>query len=136
MLTILTSSVAIHSLRSAERRQALHPTPTTPTPATTTSTEPPTPTPLSSTTHHSHAREPSQAENLLYQDAESARARPTRVRHLIRRPVVRQWIEDGRVVREKDDREVSRFELFFDLLYVAVIHQLGKRAVRDGSFWR
>ena len=39
---------------------------------------------------------------------------------------MRQWIEDGLVYRERDDREVSRFELFFDLLFVAVIHQLGE----------
>jgi hypothetical protein len=32
----------------------------------------------------------------------------------------------GKIHREPTPRETPRFELFFDLLYVAVIHQLGE----------
>ncbi|GFZ51669.1 hypothetical protein JCM24511_09437, partial [Saitozyma sp. JCM 24511] len=55
-----------------------------------------------------------------------------RIRDLIRPPVIRQWVESGKIYREPSPREVPRFELFFDLLFVAIIHQLGAWE-RDGS---
>lgn len=35
-------------------------------------------------------------------------------------------MSQGKIHREPTPRETPRFELFFDLLYVAVIHQLGE----------
>ncbi|KAK0520950.1 3'-5' RNA exonuclease complex component, partial [Tilletia horrida] len=35
--------------------------------------------------------------------------------HLFKRPLVRQWLHNGKLYREEDEREPSRFELFFDL---------------------
>ncbi|PWN25667.1 hypothetical protein BDZ90DRAFT_223281 [Jaminaea rosea] len=49
---------------------------------------------------------------------------PIRLSHLFRRPVIRQFLSDGRIYREKFERESSRFELFFDLCFVGIIHQL------------
>lgn len=43
---------------------------------------------------------------------------PIRLSHLFRRPVIRQFLSDGRIYREKFERESSRFELFFDLCFV------------------
>lgn len=37
-----------------------------------------------------------------------------------------QWIQGGKLYREQSPREAPRIELFFDLLYVGVIHQLGE----------
>jgi low temperature requirement protein LtrA len=36
-------------------------------------------------------------------------------------------VPQGKIHREPSPREVPRFELFFDLLFVAIIHQLGER---------
>lgn len=40
-----------------------------------------------------------------------------------------QWIEGGKIHREPISRETPRFELFFDLLFVAIIHQLADAAI-------
>jgi hypothetical protein len=42
--------------------------------------------------------------------------RPLGLRHLFKRPVVRQWIRDEKIYREKREREPSRFELFVNVL--------------------
>ncbi|RSH92466.1 hypothetical protein EHS25_008882 [Saitozyma podzolica] len=52
-----------------------------------------------------------------------------RIRDLIRPPVIRQ----GKIHREPSPREVPRFELFFDLLFVAIIHQLADAAIEEPS---
>lgn len=44
-----------------------------------------------------------------------------------------QWIEGGKLYREPVPREVPRFELFFDLLYVGIIHQLAEAAIEDAG---
>lgn len=49
---------------------------------------------------------------------------PIRLKHLFKRPVIRQWLYQGKLYREEDQRVCSRFELFFDLLFVGLIHQL------------
>lgn len=51
--------------------------------------------------------------------------RPRKVADLVSKPVIRQWIAGGKLYREESSREMPRIELFFDLLYVGVIHQLG-----------
>lgn len=57
--------------------------------------------------------------------------KPLRVRELIRPLTVRQWIEGGKIHREPISRETPRFELFFDLLFVAIIHQLADAAIEE-----
>lgn len=42
-------------------------------------------------------------------------------------------MEDGKLYREADPREVPRVELFFDLLYVGIIHQLAEAAVEEAG---
>ncbi|KAK4704700.1 hypothetical protein P7C70_g1511, partial [Phenoliferia sp. Uapishka_3] len=48
-------------------------------------------------------------------------------------PIVRQWLLNGRLYREAEERTPSRFELFFDLLLVGVIHQLAETAAENVS---
>ncbi|OXG80481.1 hypothetical protein C345_05169 [Cryptococcus neoformans A2-102-5] len=57
--------------------------------------------------------------------------KPLRVRELIRPLTVRQWIEGGKIHREPVSCETPRFELFFDLLFVAIIHQLADAAIEE-----
>ncbi|KAK8847689.1 hypothetical protein IAR55_005548 [Kwoniella newhampshirensis] len=57
--------------------------------------------------------------------------KPQRIRELVRPPMVRQWVEAGKIFREPSPREVPRFELFFDLLFVAIIHQLADAAIEE-----
>lgn len=52
--------------------------------------------------------------------------RPRSIKDLVSKPVIRQWIADGKLYREESSREMPRIELFFDLLYVGIIHQLGE----------
>lgn len=44
-------------------------------------------------------------------------------KYLIKRPKALQWYEDGRLVKEGsgEERQAGRFELFLDLLYVALV---------------
>ncbi|TDL27722.1 hypothetical protein BD410DRAFT_835037 [Rickenella mellea] len=50
---------------------------------------------------------------------------------LISRPILHQWLENGKVVREAVDRQSSKFELFFDLLFVGMIHQISDAAAES-----
>ncbi|KAK4058903.1 hypothetical protein OIO90_000349 [Microbotryomycetes sp. JL221] len=48
-------------------------------------------------------------------------------------PVVRQYIQNGRLYREREERTPDRFELFLDLVLVGVVHQLADVALEGGS---
>lgn len=58
---------------------------------------------------------------------------PVKFGHLFKQPVVRQWIHEGSVYREKDERIPSRFELFFDLLFVGIAHTLAETATSEAT---
>lgn len=58
---------------------------------------------------------------------------PVKFSHLVKRPVVRQWIHDGLLYREKGERLPSRFELFFDLMFVGIAHVLADGAVEQAT---
>lgn len=58
---------------------------------------------------------------------------PIQLKHLFKRPVVRQWLYNGNYYREKDERQSSRFELFSDLLFVGVVHQLADGLAEEGA---
>lgn len=58
---------------------------------------------------------------------------PVKFSHLFKRPVVRQWINDGYLYRESGERLPSRFELFFDLMFVVIAHVLADGAVEQAS---
>ncbi|PWN46711.1 hypothetical protein IE53DRAFT_322468, partial [Violaceomyces palustris] len=58
---------------------------------------------------------------------------PIKIHHLWKRPLIRQWLYDGKLYREKDEREPSRFELFFDLMFVGIVHQLADGAAESGT---
>ncbi|GAA6022546.1 hypothetical protein JCM10207_006582 [Rhodosporidiobolus poonsookiae] len=60
---------------------------------------------------------------------------PLSWRHLFKRPVIRQWIAGKVLARESAEREPARFELFFDLVFVGIIHQLADRAAEESSAW-
>ncbi|WFC95967.1 hypothetical protein MBRA1_002623 [Malassezia brasiliensis] len=58
---------------------------------------------------------------------------PVKVTHLFKRPVVRQWLFKGNLFREQDERIPSRFELFFDLMFVGIAHVVAEGAAGDSS---
>ncbi|KAI5479161.1 hypothetical protein MNV49_004021 [Pseudohyphozyma bogoriensis] len=60
---------------------------------------------------------------------------PISWRHLFKPPVVRQWLAGGLLAREGAEREAARFELFFDLAFVGIIHQLAEQASDNPSNW-
>ena len=45
---------------------------------------------------------------------------------LIKAPVVRQFLHNGHLYKEEEERAISHFELFADLVFVAVIHVSGR----------
>ena len=45
---------------------------------------------------------------------------------LIKAPVVRQFLHNGHLYKEEEERTISHFELFADLVFVAVIHVSGR----------
>lgn len=71
-----------------------------------------------------HARRFGNTGHITFHSAEE-KPRPRKVADLFAKPVVRQWISGGKLYREATSRELPRIELFFDLLYVGVIRQLG-----------
>lgn len=58
---------------------------------------------------------------------------PVTLAHLFKRPVVRQWLYKGNLYRETDERIPSRFELFFDLMFVGIAHILADGAAEEAS---
>ncbi|WFD00129.1 hypothetical protein MYAM1_002875 [Malassezia yamatoensis] len=58
---------------------------------------------------------------------------PVKWTHLFKRPVVRQWLFRGHLYREQDKRIPSRFELFFDLMFVGIAHVVAESAAEDYS---
>ncbi|RSH88423.1 uncharacterized protein EHS24_000968 [Apiotrichum porosum] len=69
--------------------------------------------------------------NMVFHDEFGERPPARRIRELIGKPVIRQWIQGGKLYREPSAREVPRFELFFDLLFVGIIHQLAESAIEE-----
>ncbi|ORY59014.1 hypothetical protein BCR35DRAFT_355329 [Leucosporidium creatinivorum] len=49
--------------------------------------------------------------------------------------IVRQWVVDDVLVKEKEGREASGFELFLDLVMVAVVSQFAETAGNEDSSW-
>lgn len=58
---------------------------------------------------------------------------PITFRHLIKRPVIRQWLHGNKLFREKEERKPSQFELVFDLIFVAVVNKLGHATAESSS---
>ncbi|KAJ5709742.1 hypothetical protein N7493_010033 [Penicillium malachiteum] len=55
-------------------------------------------------------------------------------RYLLRQPRALQWFEKGRLVkRHEEERQAGRFELFLDLLYVAILSNFADTLVEDIS---
>lgn len=50
---------------------------------------------------------------------------------ILQRPVLHQWLVHGKIYREASERQSSRFELFFDLLFVGIVHQLADSAADE-----
>ncbi|KAJ6591104.1 hypothetical protein DFH09DRAFT_193521 [Mycena vulgaris] len=50
---------------------------------------------------------------------------------LLQRPVLHQWLQNGKLYREAGDQQSSRFELFFDLLFVGMVHQVSEAAAEE-----
>ncbi|KIS67964.1 uncharacterized protein UMAG_11048 [Mycosarcoma maydis] len=58
---------------------------------------------------------------------------PITLRHLLKRPLIRQWLHGNKLYREKDERKPSQFELVFDLIFVAVVNKLGHATAESSS---
>jgi hypothetical protein len=41
---------------------------------------------------------------------------------LIKPPLVRQFLHGGHLYKEEEERDLSHFELFADLIFVAIVH--------------
>ncbi|KAL5360096.1 bacterial low temperature requirement A protein-domain-containing protein [Aspergillus floccosus] len=55
-------------------------------------------------------------------------------RHLFRQPRALQWFENGKLVkRQEGERQAGRFELFLDLLYVAMLANFAETLAEDIS---
>ncbi|ORY72252.1 hypothetical protein BCR35DRAFT_307811 [Leucosporidium creatinivorum] len=52
---------------------------------------------------------------------------------LFQPPVVRQYVQGGRLFREREERTPDRFELFLDLVLVGIVHQLAESASESTS---
>lgn len=50
---------------------------------------------------------------------------------LLQKPILHQWLLDGKIYREATERQSSRFELFFDLLFVGIVHQIADSAADE-----
>ncbi|KAJ7846352.1 hypothetical protein B0H14DRAFT_2772436 [Mycena olivaceomarginata] len=46
----------------------------------------------------------------------------------LQRPRLHQWLSSGKIYREAGEQQSSRFELFFDLLFVGMVHQISEAA--------
>ncbi|KAJ1024947.1 hypothetical protein NDA18_004233 [Ustilago nuda] len=58
---------------------------------------------------------------------------PITFRHLLKRPIIRQWLQGNKLYREKDERKPSQFELVFDLIFVAVVNGLGHATAESNT---
>ncbi|KAE8152450.1 bacterial low temperature requirement A protein-domain-containing protein [Aspergillus avenaceus] len=55
-------------------------------------------------------------------------------RYLFRQPLALQWFESGKLVkRHEEERQAGRFELFLDLLYVAILANFAETLAEDIS---
>lgn len=54
---------------------------------------------------------------------------------LIKAPVVRQFLHNGHLYKEEEERAISHFELFADLVFVAVIHVSGDGVAMERSIF-
>ncbi|PLB43630.1 hypothetical protein P170DRAFT_393489 [Aspergillus steynii IBT 23096] len=53
-------------------------------------------------------------------------------RYLFRQPVALQWFENGKLVkRQEEERQAGRFELFLDLLFVAILANFAESLAED-----
>ncbi|KAH8695201.1 bacterial low temperature requirement A protein-domain-containing protein [Talaromyces proteolyticus] len=53
-------------------------------------------------------------------------------RYLLRQPVALQWFDNGKLCqRSEEERQASRFELFLDLLYVAILANFAENLAED-----
>ncbi|KAF8672052.1 Bacterial low temperature requirement A protein (LtrA) [Rhizoctonia solani] len=68
-----------------------------------------------------------------FDDHDSEHSHHYSFKNLIRPPVVRQWIHLGKIHREHTERVPSRLELFFDLVFVAIAHQLSEAVAENAS---
>lgn len=63
-----------------------------------------------------------------------ARENHSNPRFLFSQPRALQWFEGGKVMRRQDgERQAGRFELFLDLLYVAILSNFADTLTEDIS---
>ncbi|PVF91698.1 hypothetical protein CPB86DRAFT_718994 [Serendipita vermifera] len=52
---------------------------------------------------------------------------------LIKPPIVRQFLHGGHLYKEEHERDLSHFELFADLIFVAIVHLMGDLAAEEAN---
>ncbi|KAJ7057067.1 hypothetical protein C8F01DRAFT_1153281 [Mycena amicta] len=78
-------------------------------------------------------------QGLIYRMSKGEGARATVCRFMVRynidqflqRPTLHSWLQNGKLFREATELQSSRFELFFDLLFVGMVHQLSEAAAEE-----
>ncbi|KAF7292874.1 hypothetical protein MIND_01186400 [Mycena indigotica] len=78
-------------------------------------------------------------QGLIYRISKGDGAAATLCRYMVRynidqflqRPTLHQWMQKGKLYREAKALQSSRFELFFDLLFVGLAHQLSEAAAEE-----
>ncbi|KAJ6588444.1 hypothetical protein B0H19DRAFT_1099342 [Mycena capillaripes] len=78
-------------------------------------------------------------QGIIYRCSKGQGTRATVCRLMVRynidqflqRPRLHQWLSSGKLYREAGEQQSSRFELFFDLLFVGMIHQISEAAAEQ-----
>ncbi|KAJ7031647.1 hypothetical protein C8F04DRAFT_1262754 [Mycena alexandri] len=82
-----------------------------------------------------------QDQGLIYRLSKGQGARASACRLMVRynidqffqRPRLHQWLSSGKLYREAGEQQSSRFELFFDLLFVGLVHQISEAAAEQAT---
>lgn len=64
-------------------------------------------------------------------DSKHPHSKPLALRDIWKPPRVRQWVSGAVYYKEKEERQVSRFELAYDLVFSGIVHVLAEAAAVD-----
>ncbi|KAG8783714.1 hypothetical protein FRC15_004674 [Serendipita sp. 397] len=82
---------------------------------------------------HAHAHGGSSRHGSEYESTEHQMKGKMFLGGLIKPPVVRQFMHNGYLYKEEEDRGISHFELFADLIFVAIVHIFGEAAAEEAT---
>ncbi|GAA6015178.1 hypothetical protein JCM10207_003630 [Rhodosporidiobolus poonsookiae] len=82
-----------------------------------------------------HATGDLESNHIHYRQHVAERDAPLSWRHYFSRPVIRQWTLGDILVCEQEERASGSFELFFDLMFVAIVSKLAEQVNQSNSAW-